>query len=94
MRVIDNNKKSNLFFEEIVRGQAFRKDKHLFVKIDDCFEERDIEDYLENYYQIEEMSELYNYIGVINAYCLDDNFLTHIDDDEEVELVDCAIHIL
>lgn len=94
MRVIDNNKKNNHFFEEIIRGQAFRKDGHLFVKISDSFMVRDIEDYFESYYQIEETKELYDFIGVINAYCLDDNFLTHINDDDMVELVDCAIHIL
>ena len=94
MRVIDNTRKIQPFFMEVGLGKTFRTDGRVFVKIADTFSEQDISEYFESYYTLNDVGELYDHIGVLNAYCLDGCFLTHFDNDDPVELIDCEIHIV
>lgn len=94
MRVIDNSRKIRPFFMEIGLGKTFRTDERVFVKIADTFSEQDISEFLDSYYGINDVEELRDNIGVLNAYCLDGCFLTHFDDDDPVELIECEIHIV
>jgi hypothetical protein len=94
MRVIDNSRKIRPFFMEVGLGKTFRTDERVFVKIANVFSDEDVSEYLDNYYEINDVEELRDNIGVLNAYCLDGCFLTHFDADDPVELVDCEIHIV
>ena len=94
MRVIDNSRKIRHFFMEVGLGKTFRTDERVFVKIADAFSMQEIHEYLDDYYAINHVEELRDSIGVLNAYCLDGCFLTHFDNDDPVELIDCEIHIV
>jgi hypothetical protein len=94
MRVIDNSRKIRPLFMEIGLGKTFRTDGRVFVKIADTFSEQEVSEYLDGYYEINDVEELRDNIGVLNAYCLDGCFLTHFDNDDPVELIDCEIHIV
>lgn len=94
MRVIDNSRKIRPFFMEVGLGKTFRTDERVFVKIADTFSEQEVSEYLDSYYDISDVEELRDNIGILNAYCLNDCFLTHFDDDDPVELIECEIHIV
>lgn len=94
MRVIDNSRRIQPFFMEVNLGQTFRSNGNVFVKIAESFSGLEISEFLDDYYAINHIEELCDNISVLNAYCLDECFLTHFDDDEFVELVDCEIHIV
>ena len=94
MRVIDNSRRLQPFFMEVGFGETFRRGGKVFVKIADVFLDKDISDFLDDYYAINHIEELRDNISVLNAYCLDDCFLTYFEDDDFVELIDCEIHIV
>ena len=94
MKVIDDTKKTRHFFMEVGLGKAFRTDERVFIKIANVFTDKDISDFLNDYYAINHVEELRDNIGILNAYCLDGCFLTHFDNDDPVELIECEIHIV
>lgn len=94
MKVIDSTKKNRHYFMEVGLGKTFRTDERVFVKIANVFSDEDISEYFESYYTLNDVEELHDDIGVLNAYCLDGCFLTHFDNDDPVEPIDCEIHIV
>lgn len=94
MKIIDNSKRTQLFFMEIDLGKTFRQgDERVYVKIAEVCVVDELVNYVDNYSPINCEEDIED-AGVCNAYCLDGNYFTFFDDGVFVELVDCEIHIV
>jgi hypothetical protein len=93
MKIID---KANITknFSELGKGEVFKGNNNIYVKITHCFSTTDIKDSLDcegPMYNIDELTD--NYSG-FNAINLGNGSLTFFDDFVKVTLLNAELHIL
>lgn len=94
MKIIDKTKKNTMFFCDLDNGKICRANGFIYLKIAECFLATGVDAYFDTYFHLDETNELREYSGSFNAFCLTTGDLTYVDEDEEVEFIECELHIV
>lgn len=93
MKIIDKTNTTKKF-SELGKGEIFRGNNNIYVKITHCYSTADIEDYLDyegSMYNVDELIDSYSGFNAIN---LSNGNLTFFDDFTTVTPLEAELHIL
>ena len=93
MKILDKTNTTKNF-SELGKGEIFRGNNNIYVKITHCFSTADIEEYLDyegSMYNVDELTDSYNGFNAVN---LSNGTLAFFDEFVKVTPLEAELHIL
>ena len=97
MKIVESKRKNFKEFREIANGTVFRFDGKIFIKTEDFFSAKEIENYFDNSSTMRDVNDMYDDYDAYNAYCLSiDDYcaFSSFGESAKVEVIDAELHIV